>query len=285
MATRYKFERLDGLCEAGGAVNEDVVGFAVAGGWVIDGATGVMGVQTLPGRSDAAWFADRMDRALRVEIDEATRSIEILQKAVAAVAADFAAASTRPDAATTEKPSASLAMVRLMQHEIEQTVLGDCSILRMGPDGSVGSFGHSGVTALDRELVDELVHLRAAGASSSDIAARILQMERRIRSKMNSEDGYWILDTEGKGIKSSLVRRDPALPNSFFLILSDGFRRLVDTYHAHDDESLIRSAVETGLPALYEELRNIEADDPEAISFPRIKRRDDASALLLLVSS
>jgi hypothetical protein len=285
MVGRHNFERIDSVCEAGGSINEDVVGFTVSGGWVIDGATGVMGVKTLSCRSDAAWFADRIDRALRAEVDETARSLDILQKVVATVAAEFTAISTRPDAATAEKPSASLVMVRSVKNEeIEQTVLGDCSILQRNPDGRVANFCHSGITALDQELADELVRLRVASASSSHIAARIQQMERRIRSKMNSDEGYWILDTEGGGIKSSLVRCDAALPESSYLILSDGFRRLVDTYRAYDDESLIRAAFEPGLRALYQQLRNIEADDPEATSFPRIKHRDDASALLLRLS-
>lgn len=284
MSGRYKFERVDSVCEPGGRINEDVVGFTTSAGWVIDGATGVMGVQTLPYRSDAAWFADRIDSALRAEIDDATPSIEILQKVVAVVATEFVAMSTRPDAATTEKPSASFAMVRLVEDEVEQTVLGDCSILQLKPDDRVASFGYSGVTSLDQEVVNELVRLRAAGASSSEITAQIDKMERRIRSKMNSEDGYWILDTEGGGIKSSLVRCDSALPECFFLVLSDGFRRLVDTYHAYGDESLIRGAVASGLRPLYEQLRTIEADDPKAELFPRIKHRDDASALLLRLS-
>jgi serine/threonine protein phosphatase PrpC len=285
MKNQCKLEPIGSVCEAGGRINEDVVGHAVSGGWVIDGATSVMGVQTLPCQSDAAWFAGQIDGALRAEIESTEPSVKLLHRIVAKVAAEFKALAIRPEAKAMEKPSASLAMVRLITDQIEQTILGDCSIIQLNQDGHVENFGHSRVTTFDQELVDELVRLRAAGVSSGDLAARIRQMERQIRNKMNSEDGYWILDTEGGGVKSSLIRYDPVLPNSFFLILSDGFRRLIDMYHAHDEKSLVRTAVDIGLPALYQQLRNIEAGDPDAKLFPRVKHQDDASALLLLLSA
>jgi hypothetical protein len=47
---------------------------------------------------------------------------------------------------------------------------------------------------------------------------------------------------------------------------------------------LFAAAEGRGLAALAGELRSIEAADPEGVRFPRFKRSDDATALLLRVA-
>ena len=50
-------------------------------------------------------------------------------------------------------------------------------------------------------------------------------------------------------------------------------------------EELFAAAVTRGLESLGQELRAVEASDPEGVKFPRFKKSDDATALLLRVSS
>jgi hypothetical protein len=47
---------------------------------------------------------------------------------------------------------------------------------------------------------------------------------------------------------------------------------------------LMQAALERGLAPLYAELRRIEDADPECLSHPRLKARDDATALLVRVT-
>ena len=46
---------------------------------------------------------------------------------------------------------------------------------------------------------------------------------------------------------------------------------------------LIAAVAEQGLSALMDELRAVEADDPDGVRFPRFKQSDDATALFVEV--
>jgi hypothetical protein len=59
---------------------------------------------------------------------------------------------------------------------------------------------------------------------------------------------------------------------------------LASDYGAYGADSLMQAAVEKGLKALGEELRVIEAGDAVGDKFPRFKKSDDATALLLRIS-
>jgi hypothetical protein len=70
-------------------------------------------------------------------------------------------------------------------------------------------------------------------------------------------------------------------PGSAILLLTDGFLALVSDYGAYSADSLMDGGDGKGLAGLGEELRAIEADDSGGDKFPRFKKSDDATALLL----
>jgi hypothetical protein len=70
-------------------------------------------------------------------------------------------------------------------------------------------------------------------------------------------------------------------PGTKMLLASDGFLALASDYGAYGADSLMEAAVEKGLKSLGEELRAIEAGDAGGDKFPRFKKSDDATALLL----
>jgi hypothetical protein len=67
------------------------------------------------------------------------------------------------------------------------------------------------------------------------------------------------------------------------LLASDGYYRLVDHYGAASDAELVRRTADVGADAMVQQLRAIEAGDPHATRYPRLKIADDATALLLAV--
>ena len=60
-----------------------------------------------------------------------------------------------------------------------------------------------------------------------------------------------------------------------------GFARLIDHFDAYAPPGLVTAAGARGLEALYQELRAFEAADPDCTTAPRVKREDDASAVLI----
>jgi len=71
--------------------------------------------------------------------------------------------------------------------------------------------------------------------------------------------------------------------DALLLIASDGFLALVSDYGVYDMQGLMAAASTKGLGALGAELRAIEDQDPLGEKFPRFKKSDDATAVLLRV--
>lgn len=67
------------------------------------------------------------------------------------------------------------------------------------------------------------------------------------------------------------------------LLVSDGFLALASDYECYDIDGLLEAVSAKGLRALYNEIREIENADPEGRKFPRFKKSDDATAVLLRI--
>lgn len=64
---------------------------------------------------------------------------------------------------------------------------------------------------------------------------------------------------------------------------TDGFLALASDYGRYDIAGLIEAAKKDGLPTLMRDLRDIEDEDPDGRQFPRFKKSDDATAVLVKV--
>ena len=266
------------VSEPSGAVNEDRWGALGSAVWVLDGATGLVAERVLPGPSDALWLMERVDAGLKQRARLADGLASALRPILAKARAEFARVALRPDAEAADMPCGSLAMLRVKDGVAELSSLGDCRIV----DGDGRPFGTSGVTALDERLVTEVVALQKQGVPHRDIWRRLLSMTRRHRALMNRPDGYWTTDLSATGLDHIEVEHVPARAGDYFLLMSDGFYRLVDTYRCHTYATLMEAA-RRGLAPLLRELREIEAEDPECRTYPRLKPRDDATAVLVRV--
>jgi hypothetical protein len=65
------------------------------------------------------------------------------------------------------------------------------------------------------------------------------------------------------------------------LLATDGFLALASDYGVYSADSLMAAAMSKGLAAMGEELRAIEAGDTGGDKFPRFKKSDDATAILV----
>lgn len=269
---------IDAVCDASGAVNEDRWGALDAAAWVLDGATGLAAQRLLPGPSDALWLMERVDAGLKRHAALADSLASALRPILEEAHAEFARTALRHDAEPADMPCGSLAMLRVTGGVAEMSSLGDCRILH--GDGRV--FGTSGVTALDERLVEEAVALQNQGVPHRDVWRRLLPITRRHRALLNRPEGYWTTDLAGAGLDHIEIERVPARPGDYFLLMSDGFYRLVDTYRWYTYATLM-DAAQRGLAPLLRALRDTEAADPDCRTYPRLKPRDDATAVLVRV--
>lgn len=181
-----------------------------------------------------------------------------------------------------ETPFACLALAQELNDQVEFLNMGDLSVLIRGRGGSVERFGTSAVRELDRQALALLEREIADGPATH--AGRVANVWPKIqanRALRNVLPGYEVLEPgvscTGKLERSVFARSEVRS----FLMLSDGFYRLVDTFHRYTDASLFDAVERRGLRELLRELRAIEDGDAECVRYPRFKRHDDATALWL----
>jgi hypothetical protein len=103
---------------------------------------------------------------------------------------------------------------------------------------------------------------------------------RAARNRINSGND-WLFSPDVKAASHVSRRVMKTASGSTVLLATDGFLALASDYGAYSADSLMAAAMSNGLAALGEELRAIEAGDGGGDKFPRFKKSDDATALLL----
>jgi hypothetical protein len=277
-----RLDIVDHVCDAGAQHSDDLWGSAGNAAWIMDGATGLSGERIFPdAASDAAWFVAAIDRGLRAA-DWQKPARDCLGKAVDTTEHRFRQEAVSPPSDMSSWPSGAVTILAVREHGVELVNLGDCKLLFRGAGGGPArSFGTSALGRLDRMLVDGIIHLQKEGVTEpAAMWQRVLPHIRANRARMNTEGGYWVLDVPGRGLDHADELVVAADQIREFLLVTDGFYRLVDTYGIFDDETLLDAALARGLAALCRELRAIEAQDPGCHTYPRLKPRDDATAVL-----
>ncbi|WP_084398079.1 protein phosphatase 2C domain-containing protein [Henriciella aquimarina] len=256
--------------------------------WVIDGATGVTSDVYVPGAdSDAAWLAEQLDRYFSDLPRGATPVRVPIRRILGRVRDDYMLAVAGKDVPDFAIPSAAglfCGWERCGRRlHLRFTGLGDCSaILRVG-DGTihvVGDLSHGGGDA-------ERLSTFAAFSGATDPAAQeaLWSHLREQRRLMNRPGGYWVFSITPEAA-SHMREYTFALPAPVdMLLMTDGFARLIDHFTAYTPGGLIAAAMQDGLDPLYRLLRQLEADDPDCRKAPRVKKEDDASAVLVHIDS
>ena len=143
---------------------------------------------------------------------------------------------------------------------------------------------HPVLAAIEAETRDALLALRAQEITDPQAIVRRACCRSCAHNDcvVISPDGYGVLAAERSCVADASLRsacRRRTLRR--ILLVSDGYYRLVDHYGAASDAELVRRTDELGADALLKQLRAIEAADPLAAQYPRLKIADDATALLI----
>lgn len=270
------------------AENDDRIGWNAGAAFVIDGATGLGDPVMAPPASDAAWLAEHARRFLEANLTPERDIGDVVRELCATAAEAFFRAAGGAALERYRYPNAAFQALRLTARGIETAGLADCTLILRDADGRLHR--HRGTSAKRgneqdsaRRAIAQSGGFNAAGESFRE--TRTLDELRRKRARLNSDpDGMWtlgVVPAAGAHVRTeTLAIRLPAVG----MLGTDGFADLVDSYRACTAEGLIARAETDGLRALLEELRHIErVVDPDGVRFPRYKRSDDASAVLLRV--
>jgi len=273
-------ELLESLSLAGGAVNEDAFGHDGAAAVVLDGAT-PLGDAVMPGRSDAAWIAQFGARRVLAHLRDGMGPRKALRGALADAEKSFNALHLREPEDVWQTPAAAMMLAARTREGVEFLWFGDCAALVADGAGAVTLVGD----AFDGKSRESEAARQAAEDGNRPATARQhhLQALRARRNRINS-GGYWLFTPSEKAAAHAARRVLNPGPGAVILLASDGFLALASDYGAYSAAGLMQAAMARGLDVLGEELRAIEEADAEGARFPRFKKSDDATALLLRLS-
>lgn len=260
--------------------NEDAFAVGSAGAVVLDGATS-LGEPLMPGSSDAAWIARFGARRLMAHLEGGLAGQAAVDHALREAAHSFAGLARRRPQATWEMPFASMMLCVEVPEGIEALWFGDCAAVFAAPGQKAHLVGEALQSKqAERERVARLAARSGIAPTSGPSRAEFLPALRAARNRVNTKDGYFLFGPDEAALGRARQCRLELPTGTRILMASDGFLALVSEYGRYDLDGLIGLAGD-GLGGLGAELRAIEEADPDGEAFPRFKRSDDATALLL----
>ncbi len=272
--------------------NEDAFGHGGHAAVVIDGAT-PLGEGVMPGPSDAAWLAQFGARRLMAHLADGGGARKALRAALGDAQKSFEALRRHPPEAMWQMPCASMMLAvdagpptseGRRGAELEFLWFGDCAALIKQGDAPVTMVGDNfDKRAAEGRRAQALAKEKNLSPAAGLSRAEFIGPLRSSRNRINSGND-WLFSPDAKAASHVSRRVMKVAPGASLLLVTDGFLALASDYGAHSADSLMAAAMSKGLASLGAALRAIEEDDSGGDRFPRFKKSDDATAILLKVS-
>ncbi len=256
-----------------GRVNED---FVVAGPGlvvVLDGAGLLVDLDTGCFHG-VPWFVQRLGAELfgRATRPEAELT-DCLADAILAVSRLHAGSCDLGNPLT---PSATVAIARARDELFEWLVLADSTLALTLPDG-VRTISDHRVS----QVTDEQRSAMAAELRHLDRPQRLTALVHAQRRVMNTPEGYWAAASDPKAAAQALTGSVPLSQVRTAALLTDGAARAVDDFGLLSWPELLDRLEATGPEGLIDFTRELERSDPDRLRWPRGKKHDDATAVLM----
>ena len=278
---------LDAISLPGSAerANEDAYGSTGTIAFVLDGVTGLADTPVLPGKSDAAWVSAAARELFEEHGAGRAGDLRGLVRIVAeGIVRRFERERLREPGERYELPWTTLSIIGIAGDTLHIAYLGDSRVLVETADGVVHNLGmYKSRTPFEQKLALKVAAAQREKGGDIGATARATVMPelRRGRNLVNTPNGFWLLGADPEAAAhvglTSLTLSGPAT----VLLATDGFYALTEDYGVLDDRGLITTALAKGFAGIGAELRRIENDDPHGQRYPRMKKSDDATALLV----
>jgi len=278
---------IEGISERGSMAkpNEDRWGNIGSTVWVLDGATGLNKGNPLvagEGQTDASWLVTHANAFLLDKASEYQDDMRRLYKDLRGyLEARFKDEAIRMPKNKNEEPLSSGVVLYEDSRKITIGQLGDCIPIIETTDGIKSFLGSEVHHKIDEYSISQAHKLVLEGLPLLEAREKVLDIIRDGRNKANIEDGYWVIGITGEASEHANIYNLAVKKDGYALLMSDGFYSLVQTYNKYSDEELLEAVKDKGLEPLYKEIRQIENDDPEAFQYPRLKKGDDTTAVLV----
>lgn len=259
-----------------GRDNEDFVVASTEVAVVLDGAGIPDGLPTgcLHG---VPWYVHQLGTDLHRRASEQRASLtDCLAHAIRHVSQLHAATCDLHDPMT---PTATVAAVRLREEVLEWLALSDSTIVIEAEDGLHTVSDHRVTEVTSRQC--QAMRAELEGLPNTERRRRLAYAQREV---MNSADGYWVAAHDPKAAEEALTGTLPLSGVRAVALLTDGAARAVDDFHEMTWPEAMHQLEADGPQSLIDRTRAMENSDPEAKRWPRGKRHDDATAVVLMRS-
>ncbi|MBC3916490.1 SpoIIE family protein phosphatase [Undibacterium sp. CY18W] len=247
---------------------------------VFDGASSVSDRNYLDtGLGDPAWFVLQFSAALKQVATPLLSQADSMQLALQALREQHNSLLQVAAIPCHAWPIAALTWLRVHANgeDVSIYALGDCKSFLLDAHAKVSDLDpydnpqegilKSAIEALQQEGLDEQARW-----------ARLLPMlrERRVSQNMHPQPSILCLYPQGRF--AAREHHIKLKQSDRVLIMTDGFYRLVDSYHLYDTAGLMQACARRGLPALMQELREHEVGKSGGMA---VKKADDATVAML----
>ncbi|MEU5960342.1 hypothetical protein ABZ777_03950 [Micromonospora parva] len=242
---------------------------------VLDGAT----ARTDTGcRHGVSWYAARLGAAVSaLAVDPETTLASALSQAIEAVAKQH----PECDLTSPGTPSAAVALLRADETEVEFLALGDVTIVL---DGT------SGLQVITDERVDQTAKKQRRNADrfpigSKEKQAALIEMKHAELAARNQPGGFWVAAADPSVAQHAITGSARLANLRQCAVLTDGAARIVRMFELLDWHGLLRLLNQEGPHELLRRVREVEQHDPVGARWPRNKRSDDATVVLVRSSA
>jgi hypothetical protein len=252
--------------------NEDQFWVGPAYGIVLDGA-GVPSGTELGCQHGTAWYVQRLGAALAARIASRTNLTDILAGAITDVASQHGPGCDLDHPGT---PASTVVLLRQVGATLDYLVLCDSFLIidrkddvEVITDARIERAAASTGEALDAEAIGTAEHRTRFSAHVDSL-----------RTARNTQEGFWVAAADPRAAYHAVTGQRPAAEVRRALLATDGVGRLVQ-FGLRNWPDLLDQAEEDGPASLIHEVREAEHADPDGRCWPRGKRHDDATAVLI----
>lgn len=229
-------------------------------------------------RHSVAWFTARLGGAM-LELSGSRRDMTLPETLAEAISRTAESHRSTCDLSHARTPQATVVAVRWSRETVEHLVLSDSVLLLEHTDGAV-------VPVLDTRL-DHLPSavralrrtVRALPRGSAERAAAAREYVRAVEALRNAEGGFFTAAADPSVAARAVTGSTARKRIRSMTALSDGAGRWVEVFGEGTWAECAALVAEQGPQALIDRVRAAEAADPEGMSHPRGKARDDASVI------